>query len=42
MKNMYKEKQHTFTYIDGDEMNLRMAMLTGLRSGHVHNLAGTA
>jgi hypothetical protein len=36
----YRNKR--LTYIDGDEMNLRVAMLSGLRGRHVHDLAGTA
>jgi len=36
----YRNKR--LTYIDGDEMNLRVAMLSCLRGRHVHDLAGTA
>jgi hypothetical protein len=37
-----EHRNKRLTYIDGNEMNLRMAMLSGLRGRHVHNLAGTA
>ena len=39
---IYIQRNKGWTHINGDEMNLRMAMLSGLRGRHVHNLAGAA
>jgi hypothetical protein len=41
-KKHIKTGTKTFTHIDGDEMNFRMAVLSGFRGRHVHNFAGTA